>query len=53
MSFARLKSPDVLILGAFGCGAFGNKRETVLRLFEESINKYMDDKVEVLFAIPE
>ena len=53
VSFARLKSPDVLILGAFGCGAFGNKRETVLRLFEESINKYMDDKVEVLFAIPE
>jgi uncharacterized protein (TIGR02452 family) len=53
VSFARLKSPHVLILGAFGCGAFGNKRETVLRLFEESINKYMDDNVEVLFAIPE
>ena len=53
VSFAQTKSPDVLILGAFGCGVFGNKRETVFRLFENALNQYVDDRTEVLFAIPE
>lgn len=53
ISFAHLKSPDVLILGAFGCGAFGNNRETVLQIFENSINNYIDNKPDIIFAIPE
>ncbi|MDE6501449.1 MAG: TIGR02452 family protein [Ruminococcus sp.] len=46
------KNTDILILGAFGCGLFGNKRETVFPMFEEIINKYVPDSVEVIFAIP-
>lgn len=46
------KKTDILILGAFGCGMFGNKRETIFPMFEEIINKYVPDSVEVIFAIP-
>ncbi|MDE5772465.1 MAG: TIGR02452 family protein [Ruminococcus sp.] len=46
------KKTDILILGAFGCGMFGNRRETVLPMFEKIINKYVPDSVEVIFAIP-
>ena len=46
------KKTDILILGAFGCGLFGNKRETVFPMFEEVINKYVPDSVKVIFAIP-
>lgn len=46
------KNTDILILGAFGCGMFGNKRETVFPMFEEIINKYVPDSVEIIFAIP-
>ncbi len=46
------KKTDILILGAFGCGMFGNRRETILPMFEEIINKYVSDSIEVIFAIP-
>lgn len=46
------KNTDILILGAFGCGVFGNKRETVFPIFEEIINKYVPDSMEVIFAVP-
>lgn len=46
------KKTGILILGAFGCGMFGNRRETVFPMFEEIINKYVPDSVEVIFAIP-
>ncbi|MDE6784014.1 MAG: TIGR02452 family protein, partial [Ruminococcus sp.] len=46
------KKTDILILGAFGCGVFGNRRETVFPMFEKIINKYVPDSVEVVFAIP-
>ena len=46
------KKTGILILGTFGCGMFGNRRETVFPMFEEIINKYVPDSVEVIFAIP-
>ena len=46
------KRPDVLVLGAFGCGVFGNRRETVYPQFERAINRYLPDGVEVVFADP-
>ncbi|MDE5584262.1 MAG: TIGR02452 family protein [Ruminococcus sp.] len=49
---ALLKKPDIIILGAFGCGMFGNRRETVFTMFEEIINKYVPDGVEIIFAVP-
>ena len=47
-----MKKPDVLVLGAFGCGIFGNKREKVLPVFEEMINSFVPEDIEVIFAIP-
>ncbi len=52
ITLALIKKPDVLILGAFGCGVFGNRREKVLPVFEEMINSYVPDDIEVIFAIP-
>ncbi len=51
-TLAVMKKPDVLILGAFGCGMFGNKRKKVFPVFEEMINKYVPENIEVIFAIP-
>lgn len=44
--------PEMLVLGAFGCGAFGNRRETVLPMFESAVNAYLPDTVQVVFAMP-
>jgi len=52
IALAALKQPDILVLGAFGCGVFGNRRETVYRQFEQAINRYLPDTVRVIFADP-
>ena len=44
--------PAVLVLGAYGCGVFGNRREDVLPMFEDAIMKYLPPEVAVVFAIP-
>lgn len=50
---AAVKKPDVLVLGAFGCGVFGNRREEVFPLFEQAINRFLPDSVKILFAVPD
>lgn len=52
ITLAVMKKPDVLVLGAFGCGMFGNRREKVLPVFEGYINEYVPEDIEVIFAIP-
>ena len=47
-----VQNPDTLILGAFGCGVFGNKRETVYPQFEQAINQYIPDNIKIIFADP-
>ena len=51
ITLAASKTPDVVILGAFGCGVFRNRREDVLPLFEAAIEQYGGD-IEYIFAIP-
>lgn len=53
ISLAVSKNPDIIILGAFGCGVFGNKRETVFRIFEDAVNSLVPDDIKVIFAIPD
>lgn len=53
ISLAVLNKPDVIILGAFGCGVFGNKRETVFRIFENAVNSFVPDDIKVIFAVPD
>ena len=52
VALAARKRPDVLVLGAYGCGSFGNRRETVYPQFERAINRYLPDEVQVVFADP-
>lgn len=51
LSVAAAHDEDVLILGAFGCGAFGNPPEIVARAFESSIEKYCYSFESIEFAI--
>lgn len=52
IALAAQKRADTLILGAFGCGVFGNRRETVYPQFEAAIAQYLPPSVNVLFADP-
>lgn len=49
---AAREHPDVLVLGAFGCGVFGNKREVIYPMFEDAINRYLPEDITVIFADP-
>lgn len=51
IKFAVSKKPSVLILGAFGCGVFGNNREDIYPIFEKYINKYVPtNEMKVVFS---
>lgn len=50
---AAVNRPDVLILGAYGCGAFSNDAEEVAGIFKELLTgKYKNLYKKVVFAIP-
>lgn len=51
LSVAVEKNPQVIVLGAWGCGVFGNKKDIVFNLFENAINEIVPDDVTVIFAI--
>lgn len=50
LDIAKQHSIDILILGAFGCGEFGNDPVIVSGIFKEYLNMYNFE--EVIFAIP-
>ena len=49
---AAYKGADVLILGAFGCGAFSNDPHIVATAFKKAVEKYRNVFEEIVFAIP-
>jgi len=53
ISLAVSQKPDVLILGAFGCGMFGNKRDIIFRIFKDAINNFVPDNIKIIFAVPD
>lgn len=54
LSLALINNPSVIVLGAFGCGVFGNKKDVVYDIFENAINDLVPlDKVRVVFAVRE
>ena len=52
IALAAQKRPEVLVLGAYGCGVFGNRRETVYPMFENAVNRFLPGDVDVIFADP-
>jgi uncharacterized protein (TIGR02452 family) len=54
LSAAALNAPEVLILGAYGCGVFGQDAIEVATIFKELLqNKYKNAFDVVVFAIPD
>lgn len=51
IKFAVTQNPTAIVLGAFGCGVFGNDRKDIYPIFEKYINKYVPvNKIKVVFA---
>jgi len=48
---AAVQGVEVLVLGAFGCGAFANPPEQVARLFHEALQLFPSIFKKVIFAI--
>ncbi|AJD93042.1 hypothetical protein JMA_37240 (plasmid) [Jeotgalibacillus malaysiensis] len=55
LAVARANQYDVIVLGAFGCGVFGNSSTEVARLFQEALEdeRYKGHFKKVVFAIYE
>lgn len=52
LNIIREEHPDVIILGAWGCGAFGQSPKVVANYFLGLIDDYLPNDIEVVFAIP-
>lgn len=54
LGIAARNKPDVLILGAYGCGVFGQDPTEVASIFKSFLdNKYFGEFKKVVFAIPD
>lgn len=52
ISLALEYNPEAIVLGAFGCGVFGNDKNEILKIFEDVINKYVQfNDIKIVFAI--
>ena len=53
LDIAKEENVNTLILGAWGCGAFGNDPEFVANAFKKELEEYYSDTFEnIIFAIP-
>lgn len=48
---AKAHSVDILVLGAFGCGAFRNSPQIVAKAYKDVLQEYAKDFTEIEFAI--
>ncbi|MDE6706905.1 MAG: TIGR02452 family protein, partial [Oscillospiraceae bacterium] len=53
IKLAVMQNADILILGAFGCGMFGNKRKSIYPMFEQAILNFVPEHVKIIFADPQ
>lgn len=52
LDMAECNSVDMLILGAYGCGVFGQNAEEVASIFRELLETYRYRFDQVIFAVP-
>lgn len=53
LNIISMHKPERIILGAFGCGVFGQNPKRVAKLFHEEIDMvFHNRKAEIVFAIP-
>ena len=53
LDIAKEEEVNTLILGAWGCGVFGNDAEFVANSFKKELEAYYTDTFEnIIFAIP-
>ena len=51
LDMARFMRSDVVILGAFGCGAFANPPRLVAKAIHEAINEHKNDFETIELAV--
>ncbi len=51
LTVAAAKGADILVLGAFGCGAFQNDPEVVSRAFQTALQEFPKVFTRVEFAV--
>lgn len=51
MHVAAVNQVDILILGAFGCGAFQNDPDTVAKAYRTALKDYRDKFDSIVFVI--
>ena len=48
---AKKQKPDILILGAFGCGVFGQDPDVIAKMLHEEVQRLCPAK-KVVYAVP-
>lgn len=51
LTLAVSKNPEVIVLGAYGCGVFGCDREKVFDIFEQNIRRIVPKDIMIVFAV--
>lgn len=51
LTLAVSKNPEVIVLGAYGCGVFGCDREKVFDIFEKHIRRIVPNNIKIIFAV--
>lgn len=51
LNSALLEGAEILVLGAFGCGAFRNNPYIVAKAYKEALKDYADKFIEIEFAV--
>ena len=51
LDIAKANGAEVVILGAFGCGAFQNSPDVVARAMKETVKKYLYSFKTIEFAV--
>lgn len=51
LKLALSKNPSAIVLGAFGCGVFGNNPKEVASMFASQLKENMSSNIKIVFAI--